>query len=502
MARFNIMTAIPYVNGSPHVGHALELVQVDTLARYRRQRGDEVRAQTGTDDNALKNLQSAEAEGISPAVYVERVARRFAALGPALELSFDDFIQTASDPRHRPGVEKLWEACAERGDFYRKSYTGLYCVGCEQFYGAEELIDGRCPEHGTKPDLVEEENWFFALSRYQDALIELIDSDRLKVEPASRKREVLSFIRSGLEDFSVSRSMARARGWGIPVPGDSDQVIYVWYDALANYITAPGYGSDPDRFAYWWQDADERVHVIGKGIIRFHAVYWPAMLLSAGLRLPDTILVHEYLTANGDKISKSAGNAADPADLVAAYGSDALRWWMLADVSRAGDTDYTVARMIAQANQDLANNIGNLLNRTVSMTNRYREGIIPAVAPDNPDAEALRRARTEAAGAIDRAMSEFDFRAATAAITRIGDEGNRYVEELRPWALGKAEKTGADPAALDAVLAELVATCRDLSEVLRPFLPGAAERIAAQTGHGTDRVPPAAPVFPRLDAPA
>ena len=305
MGRYFVTTAIPYANGKPHVGHALELVETDVLARHRRQRGDEVRFQTGTDDNALKNVQGAESEGITPQEYVERVAGRFLALRESLNLSFDDFIKTSSDPRHTPGVHQLWNACAERGDFYRKSYSGLYCVGCEIFYAEGELPGGRCPEHGTVPDLVEENNWFFRLSRYQEQLHDLIDSDTLRIEPASRKREVLSFIETGLEDFSASRSMARARGWGVPVPGDPDQVIYVWFDALGNYITAPGYGTDEASFRYWWRESDTRVHVIGKGIIRFHAVYWPAMLLSAGVRLPDTIFVHEYLTAGGQKISKS-----------------------------------------------------------------------------------------------------------------------------------------------------------------------------------------------------
>lgn len=503
MGRYAVMTAIPYVNGKPHVGHALELVETDAYARHLRARGDEVRFQTGTDDNALKNVQGAEAEGITPAEYVERVAARFVSLREPLALSFDDFIKTSTDPRHRPGVEKLWNACAERGDFYRKSYAGLYCVGCELFYTEDELVGGRCPEHGTVPELVEESNWFFRLSRYQEQLHELISTDRLRIEPATRKREVLSFIEAGLEDFSASRSMSRARGWGIPVPGDPDQVIYVWFDALGNYITAPGYGTDDETFQYWWNDADERVHVIGKGIIRFHAVYWPAMLLSAGVRLPDTIFVHEYLTADGMKISKSAGNAQDPADIVAAFNSDALRWWMLRDVARNGDTDYTDERLLTRANEDLANNIGNLVNRTVSMVGRYRDGVIPPVAADNPGAAALRAVRDRATEAIDAAFIAFDFRRAAEVITSIGDEGNRYVEAARPWELAKGErKEGADLAALDAVLAELVATCRELATHLAPFLPDAAPRIAAQCGDGGPRVAAPTPVFPRLEPPA
>ncbi|WP_322752527.1 methionine--tRNA ligase, partial [Frankia sp. Cas3] len=435
-----------------------------------------------------------------PQEYVDKVAARFASLRESLNLSYDDFIKTSSDPRHRPGVNKLWAACAERGDFYRKSYAGLYCVGCELFYSPDELADGRCPEHGIIPEMVEENNWFFRLSRYQEQLVRLISDDTLHIEPASRKREVLSFVEAGLEDFSVSRSMTRARGWGIPVPGDPDQVIYVWYDALANYITAPGYGTDDDTFRHWWTDADRRVHVIGKGIIRFHAVYWPAMLISAGIRLPDTILVHEYLTANGEKISKSAGNAEDPADIVAQYGTDALRWWMLRDVARTGDTDYTAARLVTRANEDLANNIGNLVNRTVSMVRRYRDGVIPSIAADNLEAADLRAARAEAGENINEALASFDFRRATETIIRLGDHGNRYVEAVAPWTLAKAErKDGASSQPLDAALGELVETCRVLATQLEPFLPEAAHRIVHQCGNNGPTVADPLPVFPRLE---
>jgi methionyl-tRNA synthetase len=478
-------------------------VQADVLARHRRQRGDEVRYQTGTDDNALKNVQGAEAEGITVSEYVATVAERFAGLGGALDLSFDDFIKTSSDPRHRPGVEKLWNACAARGDLYRKAYSGLYCTGCERFYARDELtVAGLCEEHATAPELVEEDNWFFRLSGYQEQLVELISSDRLRIEPASRRREVLAFLQSGLEDFSVSRSVARARGWGIPVPGDPDQVIYVWFDALANYITAPGYGTDAAQFDRWWNHS-ERVHVIGKGIIRFHAVYWPAMLLSAGISLPEVIFVHEYLTADGAKISKSAGNAADPADIVARYGSDALRWWLLREVARSGDTDYTAARMVGRANEDLANNLGNLVNRTVSMVHRYRDGTVPALNGAGPEAAALRRAREAASTAVSEALARFDFRAALDAVTTIGDEGNRYVESVRPWELAKAEHAkGAPSDRLDGVLAELIAACRDIAYHLTAFLPAAAVRIFVQCGSGGDTLADARPVFPRLDLPA
>jgi methionyl-tRNA synthetase len=490
MARYFVTTAIPYVNGRPHVGHALELVEADVLARHRRQRGDQVRCQTGTDDNALKNVRSAAEAGIPTATYVDRVSTRFAGLQQTLGLSFDDFIRTSSDPRHSPGVAKLWAACAESGDLYQKSYTGRYCVGCEAFYADGDLVDGRCPEHETPVEIVEETNWFFRLSRYQERLRVAVATDELRIEPATRKHEVLSFIESGLADFSVSRSVARARGWGIPVPGDPGQVVYVWFDALGNYITAPGYGTDDDGFDHWWTGSDERVHVIGKGIIRFHAVYWPAVLLSAGLRLPDTIFVHEYLTSGSRKISKSAGNADDPAEIAARFGVDALRWWLLRDVARAGDTDYTAERMVTRANEDLANNIGNLVNRTVSMVCRYRGGAIPAPGSARPP--------NGAADAIDQALANFDFRRLTEVIVTIGNAGNRYVETTRPWELARAERAGATRDALDHVLAELVAICRDLGSHLTPVLPAAARRILAQLGDGGDAVAPPSPIFPRL----
>lgn len=500
MARYFVTTAIPYVNGQPHVGHALELVETDVLARWRRQRGDDVRAQTGTDDNAIKNVQSAEAEGVPTQDYVDRVAKRFLSLRDSLDLSFDDFIKTSSDPRHLPGVEKLWNACMERGDFYQRDYEGLYCTGCEQFYTPAELIEGRCPEHGTVPDKVRERNYFFRLSRYADQLERIIADGTMRIEPEHRRNEVLAFIRSGLEDFSASRSVERARGWGIRVPNDPSQVIYVWYDALANYITAPGYGTDEERFATWWTNADARVHVIGKGILRFHAVYWPAMLLSAGLAPPSTIYVHEYLTSRGSKISKSAGNADDPADLAAQYGIDPLRWWFLGDVSRVGDSDYSPERLVARANEDLANTIGNLVNRVLTMVNKYRGGAIPTVDGSDPAAGNLIAARQRAVSEIDAALDAFDFRRALAAVMAIADEGNRYVEAVRPWELAKRarddDKAGVQ---LDQALAELVASCRAIATNLEPFVPSSAARIHEQCGAGGDTVRSPEPIFVRLE---
>jgi len=299
-----ITTTIPYVNARPHIGHALELVQADVLARYRRVRGDDVRFQSGTDDNSLKNVLAAEAAGVGVREFVDRNARAFLALGGALSLSVDDFIRTSHDPRHRPGVERFWRACAD--DLYQKRYEGLYCTGCEQFYTPAELRDGRCPEHDTEPQQVSEENWFFRLSRYAGPLREAISTGRLRIEPAGRRNEVLAFIDAGLADFSVSRPATRADGWGIPVPGDPGQVIYVWFDALCNYVTALDYPDEGEAFRRWWLGDGDRIHLLGKGVLRFHAVYWPAMLLSSGLPLPTAVFVHDYLTAGGRKISKSA----------------------------------------------------------------------------------------------------------------------------------------------------------------------------------------------------
>jgi methionyl-tRNA synthetase len=458
---FYVTTAIPYVNAPPHLGHALELVQADVLARHRRSRGEPVRFLTGTDDNAGKNVTAARAAGAQVGAFVRANADRFAALREPLELSFDDFIRTGSDPRHAPGVTALWRR--SEPDFYRHSYTGLYCPGCEQF------LDGNaCPEHPAAPEPVAETNWFFRLSRYQRQILDVLESGRVRVEPAARRNEVLAFVRSGLRDISVSRPATRAAGWGIGVPGDPDQVVYVWWDALANYVTALG---DGDDLRTWWLESAERVHVIGKGIVRFHAVHWLALLLSAGLPLPTTILVHDYLTVDGAKLAKSVGNVVDPLALADRYGVDALRWWLLSEVAPVGDTDFTVERLTARADRDLANGIGNLVNRTLALARRHGHRRAAAVPSDLPDR-------------IDAALTTGDFRAATAAVRAEADRGNRLLEAARPWKL-------AHPG---PVLAEALGICRVLADELRPFLPSGAERVRAQLRCDG----PPRPVFARL----
>ncbi|MGN9909403.1 methionine--tRNA ligase [Phytohabitans sp. LJ34] len=492
---YYVTTTIPYVNASPHLGFALELVQADVLARHRRQRGDAVRFLSGTDDNSLKNVLAAAAEGVSTQELVDRNAGAFEALRGPLGLSFDDFIRTSRDPRHRPGVERLWRACAESGDLYRKHYEGLYCVGCEQFYTPAELAGGRCPEHGTEPQRVAEENWFFRLSRYQDRLLDVIHSGRLRIEPAARRNEVLAFVAAGLEDFSISRSHTRARGWGIPVPGDEGQVIYVWWDALGNYVTSLDYGTGGAAYDRWWVRGDRRVHLVGKGVLRFHAVYWPAMLLSAGAPLPTDVLVHDYLTAEGQKISKSSGAVVDPVALVDRFGVDAVRWWLLREVPRVGDADFTVARLTARYERDLANDLGNLVHRVVSMVHRYRGGTPRRYQMNEGD--PLVAAWRAAPGRVDAALADFDFRLATAAVWQVVEEANRYVEEARPWQLARS-----DAAALDQALGVLLAACQAVGELLAPFLPEAAARVTAQCAPVDGRLPEPRPLFPRVDEPA
>ena len=497
--RFYITTALPYVNAPPHVGHALEFVQTDVLARHQRLRGREVRFLSGTDDNALKNVQSAEAAGMAVADFVRVNAQRFADLHDGLDLSNDDFIRTASDPRHRPGVEAIWRACADAGDVYTKSYQGLYCVGCEQFYLPSELVDGKCPEHLTVPTLVSEENYFFRLSRYQDALHDAISRDVLQILPSTRKNEILRFIEGGLDDFSISRSAERARGWGIPVPGDPAQIMYVWFDALGNYISALGYGgSDESLYKRFWLENEERVHVIGKGILRFHAVYWPAMLLSAKQPPPRRILVHDYLTVDGQKISKSLGNTADPFELAARYGKDALRWWMLREVPQTGDADFSVARLIARANEDLANDLGNLLHRTMAMLVRYRGGALPAEGPWDPDAAKLERELPTVGARIDECLADFDFRGALEAVWSLVSEANKFIERRKPWELYKAEQAGGSRAALDAVFHSLYATLRAVARELAPFIPGAASEMSARLARAA--TPGEKPLFARIES--
>lgn len=525
-----VTTSIPYVNGAPHVGHAFEDVQADLYARRRRQIGVDTRLQTGSDDNSLKNVLAAEREGIGTIALVERNAALFETLAATLDVSYDGFIRTGVDPAHRLGVEAFWHACLDAGAIYKKRYQGLYCVGCETFYTRDELTpDGLCPEHLVAPEAIEEDNYFFRLSQYAAPLHQLIATGQLRIVPETRRNEALAFITRGLEDFSISRSAERAHGWGIAVPGDPTQVVYVWFDALVNYITALGYSdASNDLYERYWLKANERVHVIGKGILRFHAVYWPAMLLAAGEPLPTTIVVHGYLTVDGRKIGKSLGNAVDPMDLIARYGVDALRWYFLRDLQPFADGDIAASRLIARYNTDLANGLGNLLNRANAMLHRYRGGVVPrprdlsALPGSSAALDALPVLSSALPARVAATFEAFDPRAVLDAVWDLVDVGNALVDEAAPWSLHRRAREGDAGAGklLDDVLYALLETVRLIVIYLEPFLPAAMGRIVAQLGAAAPnqslpyeervrwgglvagaRTAAPAPVFPRLVEP-
>ncbi len=487
-----LTTAIPFVNGAPHLGHALEYVQTDVLARHARARGRAVRLLTGTDEHAAKNVQAALAAGEDVGGFVARNAREFRALADGLAISYDDFIRTGADPRHRPAVEEIWRRCVSAGDLYRERYTGWYCAGCEEFYDPESLADGRCPEHDASLERVEEENWFFRLSRYRDELEVRVRDGRLRIEPEVRRNEVLGFLGGPVRDVSVSRPRARVHGWGIPVPDDADQIVYVWFDALTNYVSALGFGDDA-AYRQWWLGAGERTHVIGKGIVRFHAVIWPAILLAAGEPLPSVLLVHDYVTANGRKIGKSLGNAVDPAVLVERYGVDAVRWWLCREVPRVGEADFTDLRLVETADRDLANGVGNLVQRTVTLAARAFGGdpVGPAAAGELRDECDATRAR------IDGALARFDVRGAAEALLGLVDAANRYVETQRPWDLVRDAARGDDAR---GVLTALVGAVRVVGAEIEPFAPALAARVRERVGHDGAPVAAGPPVQRRLAA--
>lgn len=473
--KFYITTAIPYVNATPHLGHAFEYVQTDVVARYHRQKGEEVYFLTGADENSLKNVQAAEAEGIPTAELVARNTQRFIDMIGALGISNDGFIRTVS-PEHYAGCQKIW-ADSRPEDIYKKTYKGLYCVGCEAFYTEEELVDGKCPEHQRPPELVEEENYFFRLSAYQERLEKLIASDEYKIVPESRKNEVLSFIRMGLQDFSISRSRARARDWGIPVPGDPSQVMYVWYDALSNYITGLGYGTEHDELYQRFWPCD--VHVIGKGIIRFHAVYWPAMLLSAGIALPKNLFVHGYVNLGGAKMSKSLGTVVDPFELVEKYGVSTVRYYLMRHIHPVQDSDFTIEALETAYNADLANGIGNLLSRSLTMIEKNAGGEIK-VAPCAGEAERAIQAKfAETFESYERLMDNFEFSQALAKVWEAETALDKYITDKKPWEMAKSPERRGE---MEDVFYTLAEGLRMLASLIYPAVPTVAEEIWSRLG--------------------
>lgn len=469
--RFYITTAIPYVNAAPHIGHALEFVQTDVIARYQRSLGRDVALVTGADENSLKNVQAAEKLGITTAELCERNAAAFKDMAQKIGLSFTSFSRTSLKETHWPGVQRLWQLCDRSGDIYKKKYRGLYCVGCEAFYEENELVGGLCPEHGTKPELIEEENYFFKLSRYQKQLEELIESDELKVLPATRKHEVLNFIKGGLQDFSISRSMKRAKDWGVPVPGNQDQIMYVWFDALGTYLTGIGYGTNEPEFArYWPADA----HVIGKGILRFHAVYWPAILLSARLPLPKAIFVHGYITVEGQKMSKTLGNVVDPFHLIERYGADQLRYCLLSEIPTFEDGDFSEKALIEKNNNELIANVGNLVNRTIVFLTNNFEGVVPKPRLEESDQKFLMD-QAQAAESVRALLDEMKIKDALSQVMHFAKNSNRYFQDNTPWAAIKE-----DPGRAGTLLYVLINQVKDLGILVEPFMPNTSENIFRQ----------------------
>ena len=477
--KFFISTAIDYVNAAPHLGHALEKVQADVIARYHRILGEDVFFLTGTDENSLKNVRAAEEESISVKKLVDRNTKKFYELKKILNLSFDDFIRT-TEKRHVEGAQKLWQACKK--DIYKKKYRGLYCVGCEAFLKESELVNGLCPEHKTKPELIEEENYFFKLSKYQDKLKKIIESDEIKIIPQSRKNEVLSFINSGLEDICISRSAKRAHGWGIDVPSDATQKLWVWFDAIANYITALDYGENGKKFQQWWQKNENKLHIIGKGISRFHCVYWPAILLSANLSLPKTIFVHGYLTSGGQKMSKSLGNVIDPFELVEKYGTDPVRYFLLREISPFEDGDFTTEKFEQRYNADLASGLGNLVARVLTMVNNLKSQI--SNLKTTSQNLKLKKEIEEAREKYKKSLDDFKFNEALAVIWQLISFCDRYIEKERPWEESDKQLS---------IINDLLITLDNIAQMLRPFLPETSEKIFNQLGSKKEKS-----LFPRI----
>jgi methionyl-tRNA synthetase len=500
MGRFYVTTPIYYVNDAPHIGHAYTTLVADALARWHRLMGDEVLFLTGTDEHGLKVAQAAEANGTTPQAWADATVERFRDAWRLLGISNDDFIRT-TEPRHHAAVAKLLEACRAAGDIELGTYEGRYCVACEAYYAESELVDGdHCPIHRRPVDVFSEENYFFKLSRFSDRLLDWYDAHPDSITPEGFRNEVLSFIRGGLQDFSVSRTSLR---WGIPLPWDPAHVCYVWFDALTNYITAAGYASDEDAFAKWWPACR---HLIGKDIIRFHCVYWPAMLLSAGLEPPAAWHVHGWLLVGGEKMSKTRLNQIAPADLVADFGVDGYRYHFLRDPSFGPDGDFSYEGMVSRYNADLANNLGNLLSRVATVVGSKCGGVGPAPDPDSHLAPLV----AEAFGAARAAWSEPQPGRALDATWRLIREANAHLEANEPW---KAEPGPA----VDAVLGDALEVLRLVAVLATPAMPATCREVWRRLGLDGDpadeRLPEAgawgrypgglpvekgAPLFPRL----
>ncbi len=506
---FYITTPIYYPNDVPHIGHAYTSVAVDFLARYHRLRGEEVFHLTGVDEHGLKLQRAAEAAGMSPQAWVDSIDPKWREVWARLDIAYDDYIRT-TEPRHEKAVQELLSAVYgnDRDDIYLGTYEGLYCVSCEAYYVEDELVGGKCPIHGRPVEVMQEENYFFRLSAYADRLLEHYEEHPQAVQPDTRRNEVLSLIRGGLQDFSISRT---SFDWGIPLPWDPDHVCYVWFDALTNYITAAGYADDPTRFGRVWP---ANVHLMAKEILRFHAVYWPAMLMAGGVEPPLQVWVHGYLLVGGEKMSKTKLTGIHPFQLVDHFGADSYRYYFMRDIRFGEDGSFSWEAMTDRHNADLANGLGNLASRVLAMLGTYFDGLVPEATVEGSEAD-LPDVVAEAAARYDEQMLAIQPHRALTALWEIVTRANRYLVEREPWVVAKEQGRRAE---LGSILYAAAETLRILAILIQPIMPGAAERLWEQLGVGEplghQHVPQAVswgllrpgtatakggPLFPRLD---
>lgn len=477
-----ITTAIDYVNAEPHLGHALEKVQADVLARYWRAQGRQVFFLTGTDEHGTKNFESAKKFNMDPQDFVDKNAAKFKELVKLYNISNDDFIRTTDQKKHWPAVVKMWRRLMQNGDLFKDTYEGLYCVGCEEFKLPKDLVDDKCPDHNRVPELLHEENYFFNLGKYTKQIIEKITSGELEIIPQSREHEILNILQAGFDRVSFSRPRTKLN-WGVPVPDDDEQVMYVWCDALTNYISALEYAEESEKFNKFWQHG-EITHIIGKGILRFHAAIWPAMLLAAGLKLPNRLFVHGYITIEGKKMSKSLGNVVDPMALVQKYGADPVRYYLLKEIPSMGDGDFSDKRFKEIYNSDLTNGLGNLISRTTNMIASYLQGQVDWSV--TTDFNWLRISEFTENLQYDKALTE---------VKKIIDQLNKMIDDAKPWQLIKSG-SDEDIEKIKNILSVLAVAIKELSIHLKPYLPQTATKIEEILK--TDKIVKAEPLFPRL----